>query len=925
VSLLRAARAGLRRLFRQDVVDHELDDELRHYLELATQEKMRGGMSRDAAERAARLEIGGIEQTKERVRAGGWEAGVDTLWHDLTYALRGLRRNPAFTAITIATLALGIGANTAMFSVVNAVMLRPLPYHDYRRLALVWVDDTRRGLHQEATSYQTIKDWKRDARAFQNLAYFNTQRANLSADERLGRERTRVGYASGDLFPVLGVPALLGRTITAQDELGASHVAVITYALWQRRFGGDSSVIGRRLDTELADKDGEGSFAIIGVMPPGFYFPDKATELWVPSTTYWRFRREAQERFQPWVHRWIAVGRLAPAASFADARADLTHIGQRLDATYISNVPDFPGFTPTILPILDSVAGLSVQSALWILLGAVGLVLLVACANVANLLFARGAARRQEFAIRVALGAGRGRLVRQLLTESLVLAVIGGAAGSMVALWGTRALAATAALRLPRVDEIAIDGRVLGFATLVSVIAGLVFGIVPAFRVSGSDASDALKEGGHSTGSVRLRRSRAFLVIAECSLAVVLLAGAGLLLRSLSRLQSVNPGFDPSGVLTVRVEFPPEPSAAAVAGSDAGRAQSRTQLENELLARIQSLPGVAAAGFTDDMYINAQGHASITIPGRSTDSVAAGELNDGQVTPELFPLLRVPLRRGRALTQSDATQKVRAMWTPVANGAPLDEKERAAVPEPVLVNEAFARRYFPAEDPIGKHFCIDPTNKTYWYVIVGVVGDMRRQGLERKTIPEYFGPHLPFPNGRADLLVRVNGDPLAAAPMVRREILDVFPRTLIVQVSTADAGLGEFSAQRRLETWLLAAFALLALGLAAVGIYGVVHYAVAERTREIGVRMALGATAADVVSLVMSQGLSMPIAGIAIGLTVAVAVTRIMSHLLFEIGATDPLTFVGVGGVLATVAFAACYLPARQATRVDPVRALRQE
>jgi hypothetical protein len=265
------------------------------------------------------------------------------------------------------------------------------------------------------------------------------------------------------------------------------------------------------------------------------------------------------------------------------------------------------------------------------------------------------------------------------------------------------------------------------------------------------------------------------------------------------------------------------------------------------------------------------------------------------------------------------------MWTPMPNSASLDEKERAAVPEPVLVNEAFARRFFPAEDPIGKHFCIDPTNKTYWYVIVGVVGDMRRQGLERKTIPEYFGPHLPFPNARADLLVRVKGDPLAAAPMVRREILSVFPGTLIVQVSTADAGLGEFSAQRRLETWLLAAFALLALGLAAVGIYGVVHYAVAERTREIGVRMALGATAADVVSLVMSQGLSMPIAGIAIGLTLAAAVTRIMSHLLFEVGATDPLTFVGVGGALATVAFAACYLPARQATRVDPVRALRQE
>jgi len=925
VSPLRAARAGLRRLFRKKVVDHELDDELRHYLELATHEKMRGGLSRGAAERAARLEMGGVEQTKERVRAGGWEARVDTLWQDLTYALRGLRRNPAFTGIIIGTLALGIGANTAMFSVVNAVMLRPLPYHDYRHLALVWVDDSRRELHQEATTYLTIMDWKRDAHTFQNLAYFNTQRANLSATEHFGRERTRIGLTSGDLFPVLDVPALLGRTITTQDELNASRVAVISYALWQRRFGGDSSAIGRRLDTELADKNSEGSFEIVGVMPPGFFFPDKATELWIPSTTYWRFPRESHERFQPWAHRWIAVGRLAPSASFAGARADLTRVGQRLTGTYTTDIPDFPGFKPNVLPILDSVAGRSVQSALWILLGAVGLVLLVACANVANLLFARGAARHQEFAIRVALGAGRGRLVRQLLTESLVLSLLGGAVGSVVALWSTRAVAATAALRLPRVDEISVDARVLGFVALISVIAGLTFGIVPAFRVSARDAAEALKESGHSAGSIKLRRSRALLVIAECSLAVVLLAGAGLLLRSLSRLQSINPGFDPSGVLTVRVEFPPETSARGVAGSDVSRMQARLQMENELLMHVQAMPGVVIAGFTDDMYINAQGHASIAIPGRSADSLAAGELNDAQVSPELFPLLRVPLRRGRALTRADATQKIRAMWTPVVNNAPLDEKERVAVPEPVLVNEAFVRRFFPAEDPIGKHFCTDPTSKTYWYVIVGVVGDMHRQGLERKTIPEFFGPHLPFPNARADLLVRIQGDPLAAAPMIRREILSVLPRTLIVQVSTADAGLGDFSARRRFETWLLAGFALLALGLAAVGIYGVVHYSVAERTREIGVRMALGATAADVVSLVMSRSLVMPAAGIAIGLTVAAALTRIIEHLLFQVGATDPATFVGVAGVLLAVAFVACFLPARQATRVDPIRALRQE
>jgi putative ABC transport system permease protein len=926
VSPLRAALAGLRRLFRKDVVAQELDDELRHYLEMAAQEKMRDGMSRAAAERAVRLEMGGVEQTKERVRAGGWEASVDSLWQDLTYALRGLRRSPAFTAITIATLMLGIGANTAMFTVVNAVMLRPLPYHDYRRLALVWVDDTRRGLHQEPTTFSTVMDWKRESHALQGLAYFNTQRTTLSPDDRLGRERTRIGYASGDLFGVLGVPPLLGRTITAQDENNVSRVAVISYSLWQRRFAGDSGVVGRRVATELLDKGDDGSFEIAGVMPAGFYFPDKATDLWIPATTYWRFRRESGERFQPWAHRWNVVARLEPTASFDDARADLTRIGQRLAATYTTSVPDFPGFTPTVMPIRDSVAGRSVQSALWILLGAVGLVLLVACANVANLLFARGAARHQEFAVRLALGAGRGRLVRQLLTESLVLALIGGAAGSIIAVWATRALGAAAALRLPRVDEITVDARVLAFAALVSVLAGLAFGIVPAFRVSATNAGEALKEGGHGTGSVRLRRSRAVLVVAECSLAVVLLAGAGLLLRSLSRLQAVNPGFDPSGVLTMRIEFPPE-SRAPIGQqvSEVARVEARMQLESELLMRIHSLPGVSSAGFVDDMYINGQGNESITIPGRAVDSLGAGELNQGLASPELFSLLRVPLRSGRGLTRDDATQKIRALWTPVVNSASLADKERLAVPEPVVVNEAFVRRFFPSENPIGKRFCTDPTNKTYWYIIVGVVGDMHRQGLEHQTIPEYFGPHLPFPNARADLMVRVNGDPLAAAPMVRREVTSVFPGTLIVQASTADSGLGDFSANRRLETWLLAAFAALALALAAVGIYGVVHYAVAERTREIGVRVALGATSADIVSLVMGDGLLMPVTGIAIGIALSLWLTRIMTHLLFEVGAADPATFVAVGGVLAAVAIMASYIPARRATMVDPVRALRQE
>jgi putative ABC transport system permease protein len=392
----------------------------------------------------------------------------------------------------------------------------------------------------------------------------------------------------------------------------------------------------------------------------------------------------------------------------------------------------------------------------------------------------------------------------------------------------------------------------------------------------------------------------------------------------------VSPGYDPQNVLTVRLEFSPEAPPTAEEQTQTSqiapaRARGREQRMQDLLAQIRSVPGIAASGFVDDLFITGQGNKSITIPGRTADSIAAGELNDAVVSPGFFEAMRVPLKRGRLLTREDAMQKIRALWTGVVTDQSLAEKERSAVPEPVVVNEAFVRRFFGGEDPIGKRFCIDPTNKTYWYEIVGVVGDMHRQGLERTAIPEYYGPYFPSPNGRADLVIRTNGDPLLVAPLVRKAVTAVVPGIVIGGISTVDAQLGGFSAQRRFQTWLLTAFAALALTLAAVGIYGVVHYAVAERTREIGVRLALGATRRDVLGLVIGQGLRMPAVGIVIGLAASIGLTRIISRLLFEVGATDPSTFAAVGLVLAAVAAAACYFPARRATRVDPVRALRQE
>jgi predicted permease len=929
---LRSVVLGLRRLFKNTQAEGELDDEVRHFLELSVEEKMRAGSARTDAERAARLEFGGVDAAKEAVRSMGWDGVVDTTAQDIRYAIRGLRRNPGFTAVAVLTLALGMGANTAMFSVVNAVMLRPLPYRDTPRLALIWTDDARRGLHHETTAFRTITDWARDNRTFTAVAFYEAGRTTLAAaDAGSGnRERTRQALVSANLFPVLGVAPIRGRAISEDDEAKRERVVVISYTLWQRRFGGAADVIGKTLVVDGGGKDPDDRLTIIGVMPARFYFPDKQTEMWTPATTYWRFTRESTERFPSWARRWTAIGRLKPDVSIGDARADLARIGDRLSAMYHSDIPDFPGFSARVEPVLDSIAGKNLQSALWVLLGAVSLVLLVAFANVANLLLARGATRQQEFAVRQALGAGRERIIRQLVIESVVLALIGGTVGLVIATWGTRVLGVAAASRIPRIDEIVVDARVLVFASAVSLVAGLVFGLAPAFRVSANGPSEVLKDAGHGVAGVRLRRSRGLLVIAECALAIVLLAGAGLLIRSLGRLQSVDPGFDPRGVLTMRVEFPPEAPPTAeeltqTSGIAPVRARGRVRQVDDLIARIQSVPGVQSAGFTDDMFITKQGNKSITIPEIGADSLSTGELNDASVTPGFFATMRVPLRRGRYLTRDDVEQKIHALWSLVITEQSLAEKERRAIPEPVVVNEAFVRRFFPHDDPLGKRFCIDPTNKTYWYVIVGVVGDMRRQGLERDAIPEYYGPYVPSPLARADLVVHTSGDPLAVASTIRQLVSGVLPNALIVTVSTADRQLGDFAAERRFQTWLLTAFAALALALAAVGIYGVVHYAVAERRREIGVRIALGASPADVMSLVIAQGMRMPGVGIVIGLAASFGVTRVLSHLLFGVGATDPATFVGVGVVLAIVATAACYVPARRAALLDPVHALRQE
>src|SRR4051812_2914497 len=920
--------AALRPFFRRDAVERELEDELGHYLELSTQERIDAGVPAAAAARAARAEMGGVEATKERVRSGRWETHVENLGRDVRYAFRRVRRNPGFAGVVIVTLALGMGANTVMFSVVNAVMLRPLPYHDAHRLVLIWTDDVRRSLHREGTAYLTITDWKDRSHAFSDLAFYSTQRVAPMTNNPAVRGRTRSALVSANLFDLLGVQPALGRAISPQDESARAPVVVISHAFWQRWFGGAPDVVGRPLAIDDASKGGTGTLTVIGVMPQDFYFPDKLTELWTPATTYWRFTRESSERFPSWARRWTAVARLAPGASISSARMEMSGIGRELASTYQTGIPDFPGFATTVLPVLDSIAGVDLQWALWILFGATALVLLVACANVANLLLARGAARQHEFAVRRALGGGRGRLVRQLVIEHLVLALAGGAAGVAVAGGGMRVIRSAAAPYVPRIEETTLDVRVLAAATIASIVAAVVFGTVPALRLSTADATGALREGSRAIGSRRVRRSRGFMVLAECALTIVLLAGAGLLLRSLGRLLSVDPGFDPNGVLTMRMEFPSDPPPTAAERrqtSEIGpaRARSRKQSMDDLLERVRAVPGVESAAFVDDLFIASEGNDSITIPSRPGEVLTA-ELNSGWITPGFFETMRVPLKRGRLLVDEDALQKIRALWSPVVTNLSLAEKERRAVPEPVVVNESFVRTFFPGEDPIGRRFCTDPTNKTSWYEIVGVIGDMRRGGLERRAMAEYIGPSFPPAGGRSDLLVRTRAAPLALAATIRQEVVRLLPSVTVGQVSTADTQLAEFSGRRRMQTALLSAFAALALVLAAIGIFGLVHYIVAERTREMGVRIALGATPRDILSLVLAQGMRTPIAGIAVGLLASAVSTRLLARLLFETTPTDPLTFIGVSTLLGAVAAAACYVAARRILRVDPLRTLRE-
>jgi predicted permease len=804
---------------------------------------------------------------------------VRTLLQDLRHAFRGFRRNPGFALVALATVALGVGATTAVFSLVNGVLLEPLPYADPDRIALVYADNPAIGLPRFPVAPATFLDWRRQTRTFAPLAARRAQSFNLTGGDRpirVSGERVTAGF-----FPALGLRPLLGRIIvSADDGPGGAKVAVLSASFFHRHFGGDRRALGRQLAL-----NGE-SYTVIGVVPDDHR---GSVDLWVPlGLDPTRAPRD--------LHSLEVLGRLAPGTSLGQARSEMATIAARQAAQY----PELDqGWGAAVVPIREVIVA-DVRPALLLLFAAVGLVLLIACANLANLLLARVSGREGELAVRKALGAGRGRLLSQLLTESLTLSILGGGLGLLLAAWGTRALLAMNPKAVPRAGEIGVDWRVLLFALAVSAATGLAFGLAPAFKAAGADLTPVLKEGGRAqSGGIRRLRGRTLLVLAEMALALVLLAGAGLLIASFARLAGVDPGFRPGRVLTVQLSLPRpkyrEPARQAAFAED-------------LLGRAAALPGVTAAGLVSALPLaDHTPQLLFTVEKRPVASPAqAPHANYRAVSPGYFAAMGIPLRRGRVFTAAD----------------------RTGAPRVILLNETMARSLFPGENPLGRRLTLGvpgPGEEPEWVTVVGVVGDVRHTALKEESGMEMFWPFAQEPFADFTLLLASDKAPGALAGPARQAVQAIDPDLPVFHVRPLTEVVSEALAPARLSTVLFGLFAALALALAAVGLYGVMSYAVAERRREIGIRMALGADRSRVFRLVLSQAMGVALVGVVVGLAGSLAATRLLRSLLYGVGTADAFTFPAVAALLTGVAFLASYLPARRATAVDPLTAMRGE
>ncbi len=803
---------------------------------------------------------------------------MHTFLQDFRYSVRMLLKRPGFSLIAIITLALGIGANTAIFSVVNSLLLRPLPFPDSEQLTWVWMDNRGEGIREDIASWPNFEDWRTQNQTFQGMAGVRDRRFNLTG---AGEPEELYGAnVSANFFDLMRVTPARGRGFNADEEQqGRDQVVVIGHGLWQRRFGGNTNIVGQTLSL-----NGQPN-TIIGVMPPGFQFPNK-TEVWKPLAA------DAQTRAARGAFWLPVIGRLKPGVSRAQAQADMTAIAQRLEQQYPGTNT---GFGVNVVLMHEQLVG-KMRTALWLLLGAVGCVLLIACANVANLLLARAATREKEVAIRAALGASRLRVIRQLLTESALLAVLGGGLGLLLARWGLSVLVAFAPSDLPRADSIAIDRRVLFFTLGLSLLTGVVFGLVPALQASKLGLGEVLKEGGRSSAGGG-QRTRSALVVAEIALALVLLTGAGLLLKSSWRLQQVNPGFTPEHVLKMRLSLP---------GSKYPDGTNAAGFYQQLLENLSGLPGVQAAGMSSSVLLyKIHNSAGISIEGRpGPASGPRPELPLDSISPSYFQVMGMQVVQGRNFGEQDKR-----------DGLPV-----------AIVNETMARRFWPNEDPIGKRFTFgDTAPQANWLTVVGVVRDSRRQGLDAPIRMESFLPHAQRPLRAMEVVLRTSDDPLVMARSARSAVWSLDRDLPVSEIETVEHMLEARVAPRRFNLLLLSLFALVALLLAAVGIYGVMSYSVTQRTREIGIRVALGAQTRIVLKLIIGQGMRLALLGVGIGLAAAVALTRLMVGLLFGVSATDPLTFGAIALLLAGITLLACYFPARRAAKVDPLVALRYE
>lgn len=839
-------------------------------------------MSEEQASAMARRNLGNITKAQECFYESRRWLWLDYLWQDLRYGLRQLSRNPGFTAVAVLTLALGIGANTAMFSVIDAVLLRPLPYAHPSQLVSV----QQRVGHgvSSSVSYPNFFDWRSQNHVFSSIAAYCESDFTLTG---VGQPVHLPGeIVTWDTFRLLGERPALGRGFLPQDEQAGSHEVLLSHRLWQSRFGSNPKVVGHAI--ALNGK----SYTIRGVMPAGFQFPISAetAELWTAIAP------DAEGKSPMTADRGAAlfsvIARLKPVVTKSQAEADIGVISRRLAKEYPNTDGGFKGVI--LQPELRQIVG-SVQLALLILLGAAGFVLLIACANVASLLLSRGASRNKEMAIRVALGAGRRRVVRQLLTETLLLSFLGTGLGLLLAVWVTRVLLRLTPVTIPRSSQVGVDGLVLLFAIALTFVTAVMFGAAPALQLSKPGLGEALNEGGRSSSDAgRHRRLRNGLVIGETAVAFSLLAGAALLIASYLALQRTDPGFNPHQLLTFTVDLP---------GTRYSRAQM-VSFYTRLLARLHQTPGVRSASGVVPLPETDHWRLSFEIEGHPVASAMRPVAGFVMASPGYFHTMGIPILQGRGFTEAD------------------DEK----APPVTVVRQAFARRYFPNEDPVGKRIRPRAGVPPLWREIVGVVGDVKDRGLAGTSGPVYYVPYNQLPLSSAlTLMARAKGNPRALVSLVRSEMSSMDPNIALYRTETMERYLASSSAQARFNTILLGIFASLALLLAAVGLYGVVSYSVSQRTHEIGVRMALGAQKNDVLRLVVGQGMVLALIGVGIGIIAAMGLTRLMASLLYGVKPTDPLTFVVVSLVLISAALFACYIPARQATKGDPMVALRHE